>query len=109
MKGRPYLLIQARVDESRLAEFERWYRETHIPRVLEIPGLIGCRRLRSSQSAQFMALYEFESEEAIQPALQSSQAQRAREQWRTWLPHVADFSIEIYAAHDITKSTASRN
>lgn len=109
MKGRPYLLIQARVDESRLEEFERWYRETHLPRVLAIPGLRGCRRLRSSQSAQFMALYEFESEEAIQPALQSTQAQRAREQWRTWLPHVADFSVEIYAAQTATNLTASRN
>ena len=92
-----------------MEEFERWYRETHMPRVLEIPGLLGCRRLRSSQSAQFMALYEFENEEVIQPALQSTQARRAREQWRTWLPHVVDFSVEIYAAHSPTNSTASRN
>ena len=41
--------------------------------------------------------YRFEDESAVQPALQSEQAQRARQDWERWAEQVYELSVEIYA------------
>ena len=42
-------------------------------------------------------LFEFLNDAAVQPALSSAQAQRARQDWDRWRPHLQELSIEIYA------------
>ena len=41
--------------------------------------------------------YTFEDESAVQPALQSQQAQQARRDWERWADQVYELSVEIYA------------
>jgi hypothetical protein len=89
--------VQAEIDPSRLPEFERWHRDVHLEHVLRIPGITGYRRLRATEPCRYIALYEIADDDAIQPALRSAEAGKAREEWTPWLQHVNNLSVEIYA------------
>ena len=53
--------------------------------------------------------FEFEDEAAVQPALASEEAQRARRDWERWRPHLQELSIEIYAPLDPIEMYHHRN
>ncbi len=44
------------------------------------------------------ALYELADHGSIQVAFTSGEAERARQDWERWLPHVSDLSVEVYAS-----------
>ena len=95
--GRPYLLVRARVDAGRLDEFRRWHHSVHVPHVLAIPGIVEAIHLRAGvDGPNSLTAYIFQNDAAIQPALSSSEAARARADWQAWLPHLRDLSIQIY-------------
>ena len=98
MSAKPYLVIRAFVDPVVQDEFERWYRETHLPHVLEIPGVIAafrCRPLR--QGVNFTALYQLDDDSSVQQVFSSQEAQQARQDWERWVSHVRDLSVEVYS------------
>ncbi len=54
------------IDKTREAEFNEWYNKTHLPDMLETPGLIRVTRYEAidpSGGAKFLATYEIETED----------------------------------------------
>lgn len=100
MLGRkPYLVVRANLDPAVMDEFEDWYRKTHLPHVLEIPGIVRAYRSNWSRgSANWTALYELANEESVEEAIASPQARVARLDWERWLPHVSELTVEVYAS-----------
>jgi hypothetical protein len=95
----PIMIVRARLDPTALEEFEDWHRRTHLPHVLEIPGITSAFRVRGSDpiaGAHLMG-YTFEDETVVQAALSSEQAQVARRDWDSWADQVYELSVEIYA------------
>ncbi len=93
------MIVRARLDPTALDQFEDWYRATHLPHVLEIPGIVSAFRVRAVDpiaGAHLMG-YTFEDETVVQAALSSEQAQTARRDWEHWVDQVYELSVEIYA------------
>jgi hypothetical protein len=51
-------------------EYNKWYSETHIPEVCQVPGVIGARRFKIADPAQagsgastYIALYELDADD----------------------------------------------
>jgi hypothetical protein len=97
--SKPYLVVRANLDPEVMGEFEQWYTRTHLPHVLDIPGIVRAYRSDWSRgSANWTALYEFADEAAVQDAMASAQARVARQDWERWLPHVSELTVEVYAS-----------
>lgn len=99
VNARPSLWVRARIDPSLIDEFEAWYTATHLPHILSIPGIVRAQRVRGAQdpAGAHLMMFEFADEAAVQPALASQEAQRARRDWERWRPHLQELSVEIYA------------
>lgn len=81
-----------------MESFQRWYHDVHLPHMMSIPGVERAYRLRRGDAANgHMAAFSFASEEAVQSALASSEAQQARVDWGPWMRDVSNLSVEIYA------------
>ena len=68
---RRLLAVESRCsDPSQEEEFNRWYDETHLPDVLETPGILRATRYENSDPSEgqgkYLALYEIESEDIEQ-------------------------------------------
>ncbi|WP_416566223.1 hypothetical protein [Nocardia testacea] len=62
---------------EKLAEYHRWYTETHIGEMLDIDGIVSARRLEPlAGDGSFIALYEIEAEDL--EAVQARMGARAR-------------------------------
>ena len=97
--SQPYLVVRASLDPTVMEEFERWYRETHLPHVMEIPGIVRAYRSDWTRgSANWTTLYEFADDDSVPEAVASPQAQVARQDWERWLPHVSELTVEVYAS-----------
>ncbi len=95
---KPYLVVRANLDPAVMDEFQRWYEETHLPHVMEIPGIVRAYRSDWSRGgANWTALYEFDDDNSVQDAIASPQARVARLDWERWLPHVSELTVEVYA------------
>ncbi len=95
---KPYLVVRARLDPAVMDEFQLWYKETHLPHVMDIPGIVRAYRSDWSRgSANWTALYEFDDEDSVQDAIASPQATVARQDWERWLHHVSELTVEVYA------------
>jgi hypothetical protein len=63
-----YFAFSDCTDPSREEEFNDWYSETHIPDMLETPGMIRATRWvnaqpEETQRRKYLALYEFETDD----------------------------------------------
>ena len=70
------MVVESSPPEGREGEFNDWYRNTHIPQILDVPGFLGARRYRISESApqnqgstkaRYLALYELEADDLAIP------------------------------------------
>ncbi|MDT7943448.1 MAG: DUF4286 family protein [Dehalococcoidia bacterium] len=94
----PIIVVRARLQREALAEFQRWYREVHLPHVLAIPGVVRAYRADCHRrGVTWAALYELRDDDALQEALNSPQAQQARQDWQAWIPHLDELSLEVLA------------
>jgi len=103
VKAKPILyLVALSFDGSqREQEFNKWYNEVHVPDVLKAPGVIGATRYEAirAQEAQprYLAIYELESEEAIDTFLASPELAKARMDFAArWKPYVSGRSSFWY-------------
>lgn len=63
------------VDPDAEDEYDRWYREVHIPELLAVPGFAGARRYRirrdlgqgESPKPRFLTVYELEADDLAAP------------------------------------------
>ena len=54
-------------DPSRAQEYDKWYSDTHIPDMLQVPGMVQATRWEAAEpkegiKRQYLALYEFETD-----------------------------------------------
>ena len=66
--------VKATITPDREKAFNEWYNHEHIPDVLKFPGVVSARRYKATQPEdrfQYVAVYEFESEETLQGFLAS--------------------------------------
>ncbi len=103
MKAKPilYLVALSFNGSQREQEFNKWYNEVHVPDVLKAPGVIGATRYEAirAQEAQprYLAIYELESEEAIDSFLASPELKNARMDFAArWQPYVSGRSSLWY-------------
>jgi antibiotic biosynthesis monooxygenase (ABM) superfamily enzyme len=67
-------VVRATITAEREAAFNKWYDEEHLPQVLRYNGAVSGRRYRKDVGEdryQYMAVYEFASEEVLQRFLAS--------------------------------------
>ena len=67
-------VVRATIARDREAAFNKWYNEEHLPQVLRYNGAVSGRRYRKvtgEDKYDYMAVYEFASEEVLQKFLQS--------------------------------------
>ena len=67
-------VVRATITKDREAAFNKWYNEEHAPQVLQFNGAVSARRYRKilgEDKYQYMAVYEFASEEAFKRFQQS--------------------------------------
>jgi antibiotic biosynthesis monooxygenase (ABM) superfamily enzyme len=67
-------VVRATISADREAAFNKWYNEEHLPQVLRYHGAVSGRRYRKlagEDHYQYMAIYEFASEEVLQQFLKS--------------------------------------
>ena len=67
-------VVRATITKDREAAFNKWYNEEHLPQVLRYNGAVSGRRYRKDMGEdryQYMAVYEFASEEVLQRFLAS--------------------------------------
>ena len=74
LSDRPLSVVSVDVDPAHEAEWNRWYDDSHVPNLLEVPGYVMAGRFRAidhpfarefKTGPRYLALYECESEEAI--------------------------------------------
>ncbi len=103
MKEKPILWVVSLNFNApeREQEFNKWYSETHVPDVVEAQGVIRATRyvaLRAIEGQpKYLAIYEVESEQAINSILASPELKKAREDFHAnWAQYVSDRSSFWY-------------
>jgi uncharacterized protein (TIGR02118 family) len=89
MESKPVTnLVATRCQPEVEAEFNRWYDEIHIPLLFKFPGMTKVTRykaLRESDGNQYLAVYEFKDQQALEEYEDSPELAAAREEMKeTW-------------------------
>jgi antibiotic biosynthesis monooxygenase (ABM) superfamily enzyme len=74
MNATALFVVKATITPDKEAEFNDWYHRVHIPDVLKYPDCLSARRYRAlsgEDKFQYMALYEFRDQQALEEFLQS--------------------------------------
>ena len=77
-------VVRATITADREAAFNKWYNEEHVPQVLRYNGAVSARRYRKvvgEDSYQYMATYEFASDEVLQQFLKSDALKNLRAEY----------------------------
>ena len=88
-------VVRATIAKDREPAFNQWYNEEHLPQVLRYNGAISGRRYRQlagGDKYDYMAVYEFASEEVLQRFLQSDALKALRAEYDH---HFGDVSERI--------------
>jgi antibiotic biosynthesis monooxygenase (ABM) superfamily enzyme len=67
-------VVRATITKDQEAAFNKWYNERHAPQLLQYNGAVSARRYRKilgDDRFQYMAVYEFASEEVFRRFQQS--------------------------------------
>jgi hypothetical protein len=68
-RGTGLLMVWTDIDAEFEAEFNRWYDEEHIPRLLEVPGFLSAGRYMADRgSPKYLAMYEPEDHNVLRSA-----------------------------------------
>jgi antibiotic biosynthesis monooxygenase (ABM) superfamily enzyme len=86
-KQKAVFIVWASIAPGKEEAFNRWYNEEHLPKTLEwMPGILSGRRykiIEGDDTFKYMALYEFESYEAMEAAVTSEQGKRLTNEYNT--------------------------
>jgi len=59
---RVIVIVQTDIDPEMEEEFNRWYKEEHIPLLLQVPGVLSAKRGISQEgSPKYFSIYEHEN------------------------------------------------
>jgi hypothetical protein len=68
-RGAGLLMVWNDIDSEYDAEFNRWYDEEHIPRLLQVPGFLNAGRYAALKgSPKYLAMYELEDHNVLRSA-----------------------------------------
>ena len=68
-RGTGLLMVWTDIDAEHEAEFNRWYDEEHLPRLLEIPGFLSAGRYAALKGGpKYLAIYELEDHNVLRSA-----------------------------------------
>ena len=110
LSDRPLSIVTADVDPAHEDEWDRWYTESHLPGVLNVPGYaLGSRFRRLDHPAladfntgpRYLALYECDSEEILPTLLPGDrihdEAQAELDRWQAYgAVHARNFGWGFY-------------
>jgi hypothetical protein len=77
-------VVRATIAKDSEEAFNRWYNEEHVPQVLRYNGAVSGRRYRritGEDKYDYMAVYEFASEEVLRRFLQSDALKELRSEY----------------------------
>jgi hypothetical protein len=86
-RGEALLAVRVEIDETDVAEFNRWYEEEHRAIKLASPGYLSLRRYRLSDgSPQFLAIYELSDAQAGDPSPEgvTPWMRQIMTTWKSW-------------------------
>jgi antibiotic biosynthesis monooxygenase (ABM) superfamily enzyme len=78
------LTVKATITPDREKAFNEWYNREHVPDVFKFPGVVSARRYRATEPEdryQYVAIYEFESEETLERFLASDHFKVLRQEY----------------------------
>lgn len=99
--GRPtpawlYVVRSGLAPGTPVDDFERWYDEVHLPRILALPGFQWASRYRAvGQGTHFVTVYAIDGPEVLQ-----SPEYRALPGWEHWRDSLVDWTRGLYQLHD---------
>ena len=68
-RGTGLLMVWTDIDPEFETEFNRWYDEEHIPRLLQIPGFLSAGRYSALKGGpRYLAIYELEDHNVLRSA-----------------------------------------
>jgi hypothetical protein len=68
-RGMGLLMVWTDIDAGHEAEFNRWYDEEHIPRLLQLPGFLSAGRYVALKGGpKYLAIYELEDHNVLRSA-----------------------------------------
>ncbi|HXH84689.1 MAG TPA: DUF4286 family protein [Candidatus Tectomicrobia bacterium] len=91
--------VKATIARERETAFNEWYNREHIPDVFKFPGVVSARRYRAivpEDRFQYMAVYEFESEEALRRFLASDHFAWLRKEYDAHFGEVSERQRAAY-------------
>ena len=77
-------MVRATIAKEHEEAFNRWYNHEHVPQVLRYNGAVSGRRYRrvsGEDRYEYMALYEFASEQVLQEFLRSDALKALRAEY----------------------------
>ena len=78
-------------DPAMLEEWNAWYEDEHIPKLLSVPGLESATRYKERGAGRYLATYEIES-----PAVFEEPRYKEVTGWGEWEQHVKEWRRAIY-------------
>jgi hypothetical protein len=91
--------VKATVPADREAAFNTWYNHEHVPDVFKFKGVVSARRYRAimpEDRFQYVAVYEFESEETLRRFLDSEHYAWLRKEFDAHFGEVAERQRAAY-------------
>lgn len=86
-----YIVRSVPPEPAMLAEWNAWYDDDHIPKLLSVPGLASAARYEERGTGRYLAAYEIES-----PAVFEEPRYKEVTGWGAWEPHVKEWRRAIY-------------
>jgi hypothetical protein len=77
-------VVRATITKDKEAAFNKWYNEEHVPQVLQYNGAVSGRRYKrimGDDKYEYMAVYEFASEEVFRKFQQSDHLKALRAEY----------------------------
>jgi antibiotic biosynthesis monooxygenase (ABM) superfamily enzyme len=92
-------VVRASIAKDKEAAFNTWYNEEHVPQVLQYNGAVSARRYRQilgDDELEYMAVYEFASEEVFRRFMASDHLKTLITEYDT---HFGGVSERARSAH----------
>ncbi len=86
-------MVRATIAKDKEAAFNTWYNEEHVPQVLRYNGAVSGRRYRrimGEDKYEYMALYEFASEEVFKAFQGSGHLTELKAEYDKYFGSVSD-------------------
>ncbi len=93
------LTVKTTITADREKAFNEWYNHEHIPDLLKYKGAVSARRYKTiigEDKFQYLALYEFESEETLRAFLESDHMKWLKQETESHLGDVCERQRAAY-------------